>query len=56
MELGKLFGEPFDLLLRRRTYDIFAAYWPYAEGGTYDDRGQFHTSTHCRMFRLDFGP
>src|ERR1700704_866498 len=35
-ELGKLFGEPFDLLLGRRTYDIFAAYWPYAEGGPYD--------------------
>lgn len=36
-ELGKLFGEPFDLLLGRRTYDIFAAYWPYAEGGPADD-------------------
>jgi dihydrofolate reductase len=36
-ELGKLFGEPFDLLLGRRTYDIFAAYWPYAESGPYDD-------------------
>ena len=24
-EIGKLFGEPFDLLLGRRTYDIFAA-------------------------------
>jgi dihydrofolate reductase len=36
-EIGKLFGEPFDLLLGRRTYDIFAAYWPYAEGGAYDD-------------------
>ena len=36
-ELGKLFGEPFDLLLGRRTYDIFAAYWPYAEGGPSDD-------------------
>jgi hypothetical protein len=30
-EIGKLFGQPFDLLLGRRTYDIFAAYWPYAE-------------------------
>src|SRR5688572_29092816 len=27
-EIGKLFGEPFDLLLGRRTYDIFAAYRP----------------------------
>jgi dihydrofolate reductase len=36
-ELGKLFGEPFDLLLGRRTYDIFAAYWPYAKDGPYDN-------------------
>jgi len=36
-ELVKLFGERFDLLLGRRTYDIFAAYWPYAEGGPSDD-------------------
>jgi dihydrofolate reductase len=36
-ELGKLFGEPFDLLLGRRTYEIFSAYWPFAEGGPFDD-------------------
>ena len=24
-----LFSQPFELLLGRRTYDIFAAYWPY---------------------------
>jgi dihydrofolate reductase len=36
-ELEKLFGEPFDLLLGRRTYEIFAAYWPYAQGGPADD-------------------
>jgi dihydrofolate reductase len=26
--IGDWFDEPFDLLLGRRTYDIFAAYWP----------------------------
>jgi len=29
--LGQLFSGEYDLLLGRRTYDIFAAYWPYAE-------------------------
>ncbi|HEX8240229.1 MAG TPA: dihydrofolate reductase family protein [Allosphingosinicella sp.] len=28
-QIGKLFTPPFDLLLGRRTYDIFAAFWPY---------------------------
>ena len=36
-EIGRLFDEEFDLLLGRRTYEIFAAYWPYAEGKEYDD-------------------
>ncbi|MFU7527901.1 dihydrofolate reductase family protein [Qipengyuania sp. ASV99] len=30
--LGTLFSGEYDLLLGRRTYDIFAAYWPYADG------------------------
>jgi len=28
--IGGLFAQPFDLLLGRKTYEIFAAYWPYA--------------------------
>lgn len=27
-EMNKQMGQPFDLLLGRKTYDIFAAYWP----------------------------
>jgi len=30
--IGELFNGSFDLLLGRRTYDIFAAFWPYVEG------------------------
>ena len=28
--MGAAMGGPFDLLLGRKTYDIFAAYWPHA--------------------------
>jgi len=27
--MGEVFGRPFDLLLGRKTYDIFAAHWPH---------------------------
>ena len=34
--INEMFGQPFELLLGRKTYEIFAAHWPYAEGGEYD--------------------
>lgn len=39
--IDALFTEPFDLLLGRRTYDIFAAFWPFAEGEDGDIGGRF---------------
>jgi dihydrofolate reductase len=32
-ELDRLFNETFDLLLGRKTYEIFVAYWPYYDAG-----------------------
>src|SRR5919204_6436474 len=32
-EIDRLFSEKFDLLLGRKTYEIFAAYWPYQDEG-----------------------
>jgi dihydrofolate reductase len=29
--MDESFSEPFDLLLGRKTYDIFAAHWPFVE-------------------------
>lgn len=44
-KIGELFGRPFDLLLGRRTYDIFAAYWPYAGDAMADIRDPFNACT-----------
>ena len=30
--MGETFAKPYDLLLGRKTYEIFAAHWPHIEG------------------------
>ncbi len=34
--MGEQMGHPFDLLLGRKTYDIFAAYWPKSKDSAAD--------------------
>jgi dihydrofolate reductase len=47
--MDERFAKPFDLLLGRKTYDIFAAYWPYADAedpiGTAFNRAAKHVAT-----------
>ena len=40
-EIGRLFKNKFDLLLGRKTYEIFAGYWPYYDEG--DEHGGIAT-------------
>ena len=50
--MDEAFGRPFDLLLGRRTYEIFAAYWPDAPeeagGKPLNDATKFVASTTLR--------
>ena len=48
-----LFGRPFDLLLGRRTYDIFAAFWPNAGDDQKGIRDPFNACTKYVVTRGD---
>ena len=37
--MGEMLASPFDLLLGRRTYEIFAAHWPQIGAGEREERG-----------------
>ncbi len=55
--MGEQMAEPFDLLLGRKTYEIFAAYWPYAKsddiiGGKFNAAKKYVVSTTLK--KLDW--
>jgi dihydrofolate reductase len=54
-KIGELFSRPFDLLLARRTYEIFAAYWPYASDQMAGIRDPFNACTKYVVTHRD-GP
>lgn len=55
--IAKAHGQGFDLLLGRKTYDIFAGYWPKQQGPMADglNRARKFVATH-RPESLDWGP
>jgi dihydrofolate reductase len=48
-EIDRLFSEEFDLLLGRKTYEIFAAYWPYYDEDA-PDGGIAKAFNHVRKY------
>ena len=54
--MGGVFKRPFELLLGRRTYDIFASYWPHvAEGAPHRNLADLFNGTtkHVATHRTD---
>ncbi|WP_455873319.1 dihydrofolate reductase family protein [Rhizobium yanglingense] len=56
--VGEMFARPFDLLLGRKTYDIFAAHWPYVAAddpiGPLFDRITKYVATRNPGFKLSW--
>ena len=56
--LAEAYGERYDLLLGRRTYDLWAGVWPTVKGGPFADRlnaATKYVATH-RPESLTWGP
>lgn len=55
--IDKAHGTGFDLLLGRKTYDIFGGYWPHQQGPMADslNRARKYVATH-RPESLSWGP
>jgi dihydrofolate reductase len=51
--MGELFGKPFDLLLGRKTYDVFAAHWPHVSDPSDPVAGLFNGVTKYVASRSD---
>jgi dihydrofolate reductase len=49
--MDEVMGDTFDLVLGRKTYEIFAAHWPYAEGPTADSLNR--AAKHVASTTLD---
>ncbi|MCF7804527.1 MAG: dihydrofolate reductase family protein [Candidatus Marinimicrobia bacterium] len=43
-EMGKQMTPPFDLLLGRKTYDIFASYWPHQNDNPFEEAKKYVVS------------
>lgn len=54
-EVDRLFGRDYDLLLGRRTYDIFAGYWPYIDADDPNGGDMARAFTACRKYVLSRG-
>jgi dihydrofolate reductase len=55
---AEAYGEGFDLLLGRRTYDLWASFWPKMSGGPFADglnAATKYVATH-RPESLEWGP
>jgi dihydrofolate reductase len=56
--LAQAYGKGFDLLLGRRTYDLWASFWPKVQGGPFADglnSATKYVATH-RPDSLEWGP